>query len=157
MTNSENKPNWQIQSKNIKDLKKYEKNPRKLTKSQFDLLKSNIDEFGLIDKPIINLDNCIIGGHQRIEVLKKDKIKSVDCWVPDRLLSEKEVEKLCIKLNKVHGEFDYEILANEFEVPDLIDYGFTIDELQLGDIEDIADTEPKEKTAKLCPHCQMEL
>jgi|SRR6267142_4703152 len=151
--------NWSIETKNIKDLKKYEKNPRKLTKEQFKQLKFSMDKYGLIDKPIINQDNTIIGGHQRIEVLKKIKSKSqmVDCWTPDVLLSEKEVEELCLRLNRNHGEFDYEILANNFEVPDLIDYGFTIEELQLGDIEDLASPEPKEKAAKLCPHCQQEL
>ena len=149
--------NWTIQTKSIKDLKKYAKNPRKLTKAQFDQLKISLDKFGLIDKPIINQDGQIIGGHQRIEVLKKDKYKMVDCWVPDELLTDKQIEELCLRLNRNHGDFDYEILANEFEVPDLLDFGFTIEELQLGDVEDIAGIEPKEKAPKLCPHCQMEL
>jgi ParB-like chromosome segregation protein Spo0J len=149
--------NWSIQTKNIKDLKKYAKNPRKLTKEQFKQIKSSIDKFGLIEKPIINLDNTIISGHQRIEILKKDKIKTIECWVPDEQLHPDHEAELCLRMNRNHGEFDYDILANEFEVPQLIDYGFTIEELQLGDIEDLASPEPKEKAAKLCPHCQMEL
>lgn len=147
--------NWTLHTKNIKDLNKFEKNPRKLTKDQYKQIKISIDKFGLIEKPIINLDNTIISGHQRIEILKKYKIKTVECWVADQLLSEKDEAELCIRMNRNHGEFDYDILANEFEVPDLIDYGFTIDELQLGDIEDIAGKEPAEKAEKLCPHCQL--
>lgn len=147
---------WTIQTKNIKDLKKYSKNPRKLTKTQFDHLKTSIDHFGLIDKPIINQDNEIIGGHQRIEVIKKSKIKTIECWTPDRQLTEKEVEELNIRHNKNTGEWDWDILANEFEVPNLLDYGFLIDELHLT-VEDIEPMEPKEKAAKLCPHCNMEI
>lgn len=145
--------NWKIESRNIKDLKKYEKNPRKLTKEQFKQLKLSMDRYGLIDKPIVNLDNEIIGGHQRIEVLKKSKVKEVECWVPDVMLSEKEVEELCLRLNRNHGEWDYETLANSYEVPDLLDWGFSIEEMELllPDID-----EPKEEKntkEKCCPHC----
>ncbi len=146
---------WSLEERNIKDLKKHPKNPRFISKEKTNQLKNNIDRFGLIDKPIINTDNTIIGGHQRIEILKKDKVSTVLCWVPSRELTEKEVLELNLTLNRLHGEFDYDILANEFEVPDLLDWGFTVDELHLFD-EDVkpkASEKEKDQEPIECPKC----
>lgn len=142
---------WRLIVYKINDLKKHPKNPRTLSNKQFNELKASIHTFGLIDKPIINFDLTIIGGHQRIQVLKKDKIKEVECWIPDRQLTEKEVEELMLRLNRNHGEFNYDDLANNFDLPDLLDIGFTVDELHLSE-----DSPPlqKKKKEKLCPHCQ---
>jgi DNA modification methylase len=68
-------------------------------------------------------------------VLKKQKQKIVECWVPDRELSEEEVEELMIRHNQNTGSFDYEILANEYEMFDLLQWGFTEEQL-IGCFED---------------------
>ena len=122
---------WSLQTFKISELKDYHKNPRRLTQDQYKHLKASIDRFGLIDKPIVTRGGTIIGGHQRIKVLKKDKVKEIDCWVPDRHLQEKDIEELNIRLNKNQGEWDFEILANQWNPTDLIDWGFTLDELQI--------------------------
>jgi DNA modification methylase len=133
---------WSLQTLKIKDLKKHPKNPRTLSRDQFDHLKKSLDKFGLIDKPIVNTDMMIIGGHQRIKILKLDGIKEIECWVSDQLLSDQDVEELNIRANKNTGEWDWDILANQWEVPELLDWGFTVDELQFDDIEQIEnDTE----------------
>jgi hypothetical protein len=145
---------WSLQSRKIKDLKAHPKNPRKLTKEQYKQLGESIAKFDLIDKPIVNHDNTIIGGHQRIEVLKKNKVCHVDCWVPDEPIQEKDVEELMLRLNRNHGEFDYDILANSFEVPDLIDYGFTVTEMDLLlEHVETEEQEPTKKKKKECPNC----
>lgn len=145
---------WQLQPRKLKDLKKHPKNPRKLTREQYDHLKNSLDKFGYIDKIVINVDGTIMGGHQRYEILKREKISSVECWVPDRLLEDKETEQLLIRLNRNHGEFDYEILANEFEVPELLDWGFHVDELQLRETEDVqSDEKTNKKKLTSCPNC----
>jgi ParB-like chromosome segregation protein Spo0J len=144
---------WKIVNVKLKDLKKHPKNPRTLSKIQFDHLKESLDRFGLVEKLIVNTDMMIIGGHQRYEVLKKSKVKEVDCWIPDVTLSEKEVEELLLRLNRNHGDFNYDELANNFEVPDLLDYGFSIEELELKEIDDIGSEEEKPKKEKRCPHC----
>jgi len=56
----------------------------------------------------------------------------VECWYPSRLLTDKEVEELNIRLNKNTGNWDFDALANGFEVPDLLEWGFDERELQLG-------------------------
>lgn len=134
---------WHIEHRNINDLKSYHKNPRKISKYQMDHLKKSISQFGLIDKPFINTDNVIIGGHQRIQVLKKMGHKEIDVYVPNVTLSEKQTEELNVRHNKNTGEWDFDILANQFETTDLLEWGFTEDELQI-DIKLIEGESPDE-------------
>jgi len=128
-----NEITWSLKTFQIDDLTDYSKNPRSLTKQQFEQLKKSLDKFGLIDKPIINADekNTVIGGHQRLRVLRSENQKSVECWYPSRELDEKEVEELNIRLNKNTGDWDFDTLANNFEVGDLMDWGFSKEELDL--------------------------
>ena len=122
---------WQLKTYKLADLTDYFKNPRHITETEFKQLKKSLDTFGLIDKPIINADaaNTIIGGHQRKHVLEANGETECECWVPDRELTEREVEELNIRLNKNTGSWDFDTLANEFELPDLIEWGFTEYEL----------------------------
>jgi len=109
-----------------------EYNPRQLTKDQYQGLKDSITRFGLVDPVIINKhkerDNIIVGGHQRVKIAKDLGYKEVPC-VEVNLTPEKERE-LNIRLNKNTGEWDWDSLANYFDVTDLLEWGFTDDELQ---------------------------
>jgi len=127
------KINWTLQQFNIDELTDYYKNPRSLSDKEFKQLKTSLDKFGMIDKPIVNADsaNTIIGGHQRKHVLEASGVKEIECWIPDRELSDKEVEELNIRLNKNTGSWDFDVLANEFELDDLLDWGFDKGELDL--------------------------
>lgn len=151
--------NWHIQNIPIKNLKPHPKNPRSITKDQMHHLEGLIKKFGLIDLPIVNTDMTIIGGHQRIKILKKQKVKQVDCWLPDRELTEEEVEHLMIGVNAVSGSWDWETLANEFNVVDLLEWGFTEQQLMGITKEDEEEEKrEKEKSVKLskCPSCGCE-
>lgn len=119
---------WHIEKRLIKDLKDHPKNPRKLSREQQEHLKTSIQKFGLIDKPIINLDNKIIGGHQRKKTLAKLGLKEIDVNVPNRLLNENEVDELNIRLNKNTGDWDFDVLQNDWQLTDLLNWGFTVDE-----------------------------
>ncbi len=146
---------WKLEELSIKDLKEHPKNPRQIQKDQFDRLSGLIDKFGLIDKPIINTDMTIIGGHQRIRVLKKKKVKTVECWVADRQLTDEEIDELCIGLNLYQGSFDYDILGNLWDPLELLNLGFTENQL-LGECKEEIEgeeTEKKGKKKKSCPSC----
>lgn len=149
---------WTLLTLPIKTLTAHKKNPRFISKDQANHLEGLIKKFGLIDKPIINKDNTIIGGHQRINILKKMKVKEVQCWVPDHLLTEEEIDHLCIGLNLNHGEWDYDLLANEFDPIDLLTWGFTEEQL-LDSCEEAEkvlidhNDEEKKKTITACPKC----
>jgi DNA modification methylase len=120
---------WHLETRKIKELREHPKNPRILTKEASEQLKTSMDKFGMIDKPIVNPDGLIIGGHQRIKVLKGMKVKEIECWVPEEALDDRQVDELNIRLNKNTGTWDFEILANQWEPNDLMDWGFTENEL----------------------------
>ncbi len=124
--------NWTLVKRKISDLKEHPKNPRTLSKDQAKHLKTSLDKFGLADKPIINQDGTIIGGHQRLKILSDMGYNEVECWYPDSELAEDEVDELNIRLNKNTGDWDWDILANEWEQQDLYEYGFTPEELGIG-------------------------
>jgi hypothetical protein len=145
---------WHTENRNLKDLRPHPKNPRQLTKDQERQLRKSIETFGLAEALVINTDNMIIGGHQRYNLLKKLKFKEVACWVPSQKLTDAECDELCVRLNRNHGDFDYDILANEFNVCDLLDWGFRPEELELISAEDIESEEKdKKKNLKSCPKC----
>ena len=125
--------NWTLRTFRLDELTDYYKNPRSLSDKEFKQLKTSLDKFGMIDKPIVNADsaNTIIGGHQRKHVLEASGVKECECWVPDRELTAKEVEELNIRLNKNTGSWDFDTLANEFELDDLLEWGFDKGELDL--------------------------
>ncbi len=133
--------NWTLQKFKVSALKEYAKNPRKLSKNDYEQLSTSISTFGLIDKPIVTKAGQIIGGHQRKKILQKLNIKEVDCWVPDVELDEKQVEELCIRLNKNVGEWDFDLLANSFNELDLLNWGFTHAEFNMGDQGNIKEEE----------------
>ncbi len=120
------KINWTLRTFRLDELTDYYKNPRSLSEKEFKQLKTSLDKFGMIDKPIVNLDsaNTIIGGHQRKHVMEATGVTECECWIPDRELSEKEVEELNIRLNKNTGSWDFDTLANEFQLDDLLEWGF---------------------------------
>jgi hypothetical protein len=124
--------NWKLEKKKIDELVQYDKNPRCLSEKEHRSLSDSLDKFGCIEKPVVNLDNTIIGGHQRLEVLKLKGAVEIDCWVPDRQLDEKEVEEANIRLNRNNGDWDYDILGNSFDIGDLLSWGFDEDDLGLG-------------------------
>jgi len=106
----------------ISKLKPASYNPRQITKKQFEDLKESIRKFDLVDPIVINKDMTVIGGHQRLKCCKELKYKDVDCVILD--LSKEQERELNIRLNKSGGEFDMDILANEFDIDDLVDWGF---------------------------------
>lgn len=147
------KINWTLTALPVKSLKEHAKNPRQIGKEQLARLSSLIDKFGLIDKPIVNADMTIIGGHQRIKVLKKQRAKSVDCWLADRQLTEDEIDELCIGLNLHQGSWDWEVMANQWDALKLLDYGFTEEQL-LGaslEAEKILSADDDEEDGTLSP------
>ena len=138
----------------INKLKPATYNPRQISTKQFKDLKASIKKFGLVDPIIINKDNTVVGGHQRLKICKELKHIETDCVVLD--LSKEEERELNIRLNKNTGEFDMDILANEFDIDNLVDWGFkhidldiNIDKITEGNTEDDHIPEVKESRVKL--------
>jgi len=130
-----------ITNKKISELIPAEYNPRTLSQRQFDEIRDSLTEFGFVDPVLINThkgrENVIIGGHQRSKVWKSmgnDTVPAIEL----NLTAEKEKE-LNIRLNKANGSWDWDILANEFEIVDLIGWGFSESDFSLGsEFDDIS-------------------
>lgn len=114
-----------IEKKKISDLKPAPYNPRLSTKRQEEQLKKSLEKFGVVE-PIIfnNKTGCIVGGHFRVRELKKLGYKEIDCVIVD--LSIEDEKELNIRLNANTGEWDWEDLANNWEVEELEAWGLDI-------------------------------
>ena len=122
---------WHLETRDIADLKPYDKNPRKFSKLELAKLRQSMKRFDVASPLVINTDGTIIGGHARYQILLSDGVKKVPCMVPDRQLSEKEVQELNIRLNRnIAGDWDWDILQAHFDVGDLFKWGFEENELQ---------------------------
>ena len=142
---------WKIEKRKYKDLQVYYKNPRRISKREAEHLHKSIATFGLVDKPVVNLNGTIIGGHQRLYVMAPLPEDEIEVMMPNRLLTNQEVEELNIRLNKNRGEFDDDILANQYELEDLISYGFTEEELSVKGFSS------QEEEEECCPTCGKKL
>jgi len=128
------KISWHSEIRKISDLKLAAYNPRRMTDKQETDLTNSLNQFSLADPVIINKNNNVIGGHQRIKILKKQGVKEIDVRVPDRLLVQEEEKELNLRLNKNIAEWD-EILLTEFSLDVLKNVGFTNLELGISDVE----------------------
>tara|TARA_R100000700_G_scaffold28688_1_gene35538 strand:+ start:220 stop:726 length:507 start_codon:yes stop_codon:yes gene_type:complete len=117
-----------IEKVKIAELNPAEYNPRRMTNKQYEDLRNSLEKFGLVDPIIINSDNTVVGGHQRLRIMREMGAELVP--VVRVNLSKEDEKELNIRLNKNSGEFDLDILANNFEVDELKDWGFK--DIELG-------------------------
>ena len=146
---------WRLERKKLAELKEYSRNPRALTKKGLADLKQSIEQFGVAEPLVINTDGTICGGHGRKKVLQGMRVKEVDCYVPERELTDLEFKALNIRLNRQAGEFDLDILSTDFDAEELLDLGFTAEELNLegGEVEEEAEQKPTPIKPIKCPEC----
>lgn len=127
---------WHIEQRTVSDLLAWEKNPRKMSDKDRQDLHNSFKKFNYVEVVIINKDNVVIGGHQRLHELLSDGKgdELIDVRVPNRKLTPKEFSELAIRLNKNRGDWDNDRLASFFDAEDLQNFGF--DELELNNIFD---------------------
>lgn len=76
---------------------------------EWEKLKASIEQFGNVEPIVWNRrTGNVVGGHQRLSVLKSIGYESVPCSVVD--LGEDEEKLLNIALNKIKGDWDYDKL-----------------------------------------------
>lgn len=152
---------WYFDRRKVKDLTEWEGNPRRITKKGLSNLKDSIERFGIAEPLSITSDGIIIGGHGRKKALESLGIKEVDCYVLEKTFSEfEDYKELNVRLNKnIAGEWDMDMLANDYELSDLEEWGFEDFDFALdgeGNHEP-EKKEEKEKEVEYCPHCGEEL
>ena len=132
-----------IQKIKIENLKPAKYNPRKDLKpedEEYKKIKRSIVEFGYVAPVIVNKDMTVIGGHQRLKVLKELGYTEIECVIVH--LDKTREKALNIALNKISGEWDnekLEVLLQELKQTeiDMDITGFDFDEIDdiLQDIE----------------------
>jgi len=121
-----------IEKRKVKDLKFYLGNPRQMKPEMLRKLENSIKEFGVVEPLVINKNNEVIGGNQRLKALQKLGIDEVDVIVLD--LEKNKEKALNLALNKIQGEWNYKLLrdfAIDLDVEDIKLSGF--DKLDLDD------------------------
>ena len=122
---------FKIEYVDINLLKLSEYNPRKHSKEMLEQLTRSIVEFDMPLPIIANKAesrlNIVIGGHARVKVAKELGHATVPVVYVDIADIEKE-KMLNLKLNKISGEWDFDLLAT-FDESFLSEAGFTTEEL----------------------------
>lgn len=129
-----------MQKFKISEIKLNPNNPRLIKDDKFEKLVKSIKEFPeMLDiRPIVvNSDMVILGGNMRFKACKEAGLKEIPVIVADNLTEEQQREFL-IKDNTSGGEWDFEVLANEWDNEQLEDWGldlvgFDIDSDEFGD------------------------
>lgn len=125
-----------VQEIKIEELKTAEYNPRIMMEPgtpEWEKLKNSIENFGNVEPVVWNKrSGNVVGGHQRLAVLKSMGYTSIPCSVVD--LDDKDEKLLNLALNKIKGKWDFNKLEDllkgfDEEVAELT--GFSADELSI--------------------------
>jgi hypothetical protein len=115
----------EIQVKKLKDLKPNPLNPRKSSITQDENLKKSLEKFGVVEPIVFNRrSGYIVGGHFRVRELKKLGYKEVECVIVD--LNEQDEKELLIRLNANTGDWDTDLLLQDWDADKLADWGVDI-------------------------------
>jgi DNA modification methylase len=126
-----------IEEINIKLVIPHPNNPRLIKDDKFKKLVKSIKEFPemLQLRPIIVDDNCVVlGGNMRLRACIEAGLKRVPIIKASALTPEQQ-KRFIISDNVGFGEWDWDILANEWDQEELIDWGL---DLPVMDIIDAA-------------------
>jgi ParB-like chromosome segregation protein Spo0J len=143
----------------ISELIENDANPRKINPKAFAALKKSLQDFPDMKqlRPIVVDENMtILGGHQRIYALRE--LGYTDVLVKQVFgLTEKRKREFVIKDNTASGDWDADILANNYDMEELESWG--LDKFNFGMLPE----EPKDPAAKdgedkvhTCPNCGTE-
>lgn len=138
----------------IADLKKSEKNPRKIGRKAYEALKKSLVDFPemkQLREIIVDEDMQILAGHQRIYAL--EELGYEDVYVRQVFgLTQKQKDEFMIKDNVSAGEWDSDIIANEWDLDTLESFGVPAFKLPGGG-GDGTDGKSYKNHEVTCPEC----
>jgi ParB-like chromosome segregation protein Spo0J len=135
-----------MQLVNIQQIRNNEDNPRIIKDYKFKQLVKSIKEFPEMLKlrPIVvNSEMVVLGGNQRLKACREAGLTEVWILKADEL-TEQQQREFIVKDNVGFGEWDWDVLANEWNNQQLEDWG--LDLLPFEDsVEDILKKDLSEK------------
>lgn len=107
---------WKTEQRRVRDLIPRDYNPRTRDEKGQSVLEKSLDKFGLVDTPVINLDEQLISGHRRLEYYIERGLldELIDVRVPSRMLTEDEVKQYMLLANTHAGKWDLPKLEEHF-------------------------------------------
>lgn len=117
-----------IQVVKIKDIKSNPNNPRVIKDEKFEKLCNSIKQFPkmLELRPIVvNDDMVVLGGNMRLKALKHLGLKEAPI-IKASELTEDQQRQFIIKDNAGFGEWDWDMLANEWDTAELEEWGIDV-------------------------------
>lgn len=112
----------------ITEIQKNPDNPRLIKDNKFEKLVQSIKEFPemLNLRPIVvNNEMVVLGGNMRLSACKEAGLKNVPIIKADDLTEDQQKEFI-IKDNVSFGEWDWDMLGNEWENTELGDWGLDV-------------------------------
>jgi|TARA_R110000787_G_scaffold283718_1_gene396741 ParB-like chromosome segregation protein Spo0J len=137
----------------IYKLRKHPENPRVIKDVKFQLLVDSIKDFPemLEKRPlVVNEDLQVLGGNMRLRAAQEAGLKEIWIDVAEGWSIEKQNEFI-IKDNSGFGEWDWDALANSWDVEDLNDWGLNMPTPFEGDLD--LDLDRTEKDNVKCECC----
>jgi hypothetical protein len=130
----------------ITKLKLNESNPRTITDAKFKQLLASVQDFPrmMALRPITVDENFVIlGGNMRYRACVELGYKELpDEWVQQvKDLTEEEKRRFVIEDNVQFGQWDYDTLANEWDVSQLTEWGLPVNEYMQSDAGAPQDTD----------------
>lgn len=128
----------------IKDIKPNQSNPRYIRDFKFQKLVKSIKEFPEMLKlrPIVVDENMVVlGGNMRLKAILEAGIQEVPVSIAEGL-TEDQKQEFIIKDNVSYGDWDWDVLANQWDTRTLDDWGMT---LNFGGEDYFDDTDDKKE------------
>jgi len=144
----------EIRAVPLADLKPAPYNPRRINDAAMAALTKSLERFGYVEPIIWNKrSGFVVGGHQRLKVLRASKIKDVPVVIVD--LAENEEKALNVALNSTHlsGEFtdNLQTLLAEIHAKDQVLFSeLRLDQL-LSDIKATAGRTDPDEVPEMSP------
>jgi DNA modification methylase len=123
----------QIKTVKLSEIKSNPNNPRIIKDDKFRKLVKSIQEFPkmLEIRPIVvNADMIVLGGNMRLKACKEAGLKEVPIIFADDL-TEDEQKQFIIKDNVGFGEWDWDMIANEWDAQQVEEWGLDIPEFSI--------------------------
>jgi hypothetical protein len=126
----------------ISQVKSNPNNPRLIKDAKFKKLVKSVQEFPemLELRPIVVDENMIVlGGNMRLKACIEAGLKEV--WIEVANLTEQQKKEFTIKDNVGFGEWEWDMLANEWDSVQLAEWGLDVwqNEDDIEDIEEVID------------------
>lgn len=121
-----------VKTVKISEVKQNPNNPRTIRDDKFERLVTSIKAFPemLNIRPIVvNSDMVVLGGNMRLKACREAGLKQVPIIVADKL-TEAQQREFIIKDNVSGGEWDWQMLANDWNTDQLEEWGLDIPEFE---------------------------